>query len=267
MGTLLNNFTFTGRLGNVSAYTMRGHEGIVVRSRGGASKSRIKNAPSFEPTRKLNREWKGVTQVAKLIRDGLYALRPLADYNISGPMNALVKKIQVLDQDNPVGQRSILLSQHPDFISSFNFNRKTLFDSVIRQPVSVSLDGSTGVFDFRIPSLQPSVSFFPHPFYAYFRIVLTATAVSDQVPDEDTKKGYKKKIQLPPEYSALYSDWVQANKIQPEMNYQISPFGEWLPGPDMLLIAAGGIQYGVLAADGSIQPAPFAGAAKILIAI
>ena len=265
MGTLSNNFDFTGRLGKVSAYTMRGHDGIVVRSRGGASKSRIKHAPSFEPTRKLNREWKGVTQVAKLIRDGLYALRPLADYNISGPLNALVKKIQVLDRLNPAGQRAIFLSQHPDFIGSFNFNRKTLFDSVIRQPVSVSLDRSTGIFAVRIPSLQPSVSFFPHPFYAYFRMVLTATAVSDQVPHENTKKGYIQKTSLLPMYRALYTDWMQSNKLQPGMDYQIPPLNKELPGPDMLLIAAGGVQYGVLTADGSIQPAPYAGAAKILM--
>jgi hypothetical protein len=237
-----------------------------LRSRGGAPKSRIKNAPSFEPTRNLNREWKGVTHAASLIRGGLHALRPLADYNVSGPMNAIVKKIQVLDLVNPAGQRSILLSRYPDFIRSFSFNRKTLFDSVIRQPVSVGLDRSTGIFDFQIPSLQPSVNFFSHPFYAYFRIVLTATAVSDQVVHEDTKKGYAEKNPLLPQYKALYTDWMQANQVQPAMDYRIAPFTKQLPGPDMLLIAGGGIQYGVLAADGSIQPVPRAGAAKVLMA-
>jgi hypothetical protein len=246
---------------------MRGHDGIILRSKGGASKSRIKNAPSFEPTRKLNREWKGVTRVAALIRAGLYALRPLADYNVSGPLNALVKKIQVLDRTGPAGQRAILLSRHPDFIGSFNFNRKTLFDSVIRQPVSVSLDSTTGVFGFRVPPLQPSVNFFPHPFYAYFRMVLTAAAVSDQVPYEDTKKGYREKAPFLPQYAALYTDWLQANTIQPGMDYQIPPLTEQLPGADMLLIAGGGVQYGVLAADGSVQPAPYVGAAKVLLAV
>jgi hypothetical protein len=267
MGILSNNLTFTGSLGNLSAYTMRGHDGIILRSKGGASKSRIKNAPSFEPTRRLNREWKGVTQVAALIRAGLYALRPLADYNVSGPLNALVKKIQVLDRDNPAGQRSILLSQHPEFIGGFNFNRKSLFDSVIRQPVPAGLDRSTGIFDFRTPSLQPSVNFFPHPFYAYFRMVLTAAAVSDHIAFEDKKKGYTQKASFLPQYEALYTDWIQANKPRPGTDYQIQPLTKALPGPDMLLIAAGGIQYGVLAADGSIQPAPNAGAAKILLVV
>ena len=96
-------------------------------------------------------------------------------------------------------------------------------------------------------------------------MVLTATAVSDQVPDEDTKKGYIQKTSLLPMYRALYTDWMQSNKLQPGMDYQIPPLNKELPGPDMLLIAAGGVQYGVLTADGSIQPAPYAGAAKILM--
>jgi hypothetical protein len=91
LGPLSRNFNFTGRLGNLSAYTMQEHDGIVLRSRGGASKSRIKNAPSFEPTRNLNREWKGVTHAASLIRGGLHALRPLADYNVSGGKGADVR--------------------------------------------------------------------------------------------------------------------------------------------------------------------------------
>ncbi len=44
MGTRSNNFAFTGSLGNYSAYTMRGHDGIILRTKGGASKNRIKNA-------------------------------------------------------------------------------------------------------------------------------------------------------------------------------------------------------------------------------
>jgi hypothetical protein len=51
------------------------------------------------------------------------------------------------------------------------------------------------------------------------------------------------------------------------MDYRIPPLTNQLPGADMLLIAGGGVQYGVLAADGSVQPAPYVGAAKILLAV
>src|ERR1700730_6004332 len=129
MGTLTGNFGFTGSLSNISAYTMRGHDKIVLRSKGGVSKSQIKTSPNFEATRQLNQEWKAVTGAATVIRNGLFALKPLADYNISGPLNALVKKIQTLDTVNPKGKRSILFSRQPDFIGSFSYNRQTLFDT------------------------------------------------------------------------------------------------------------------------------------------
>ena len=38
----------------------------------------------------------------------------------------------------------------------------------------------------------------------------------------------------------------------------------FLPGPDMILVLGAGIQYGMPGADGSIQPVPYVGAARIL---
>jgi hypothetical protein len=106
MGSLQGTLSFTGSLSNISAYTMRGHDKIILRTKGGASKNKIQTSPSFQATRNLNSEWRIVTKTAKLIRDGLTALKPLADYNISGPLNALVKKIQSCDTQNPKGKRA-----------------------------------------------------------------------------------------------------------------------------------------------------------------
>src|ERR1700759_3108156 len=100
MGNIISGSDFTGRLGPSSVYKMRGHSKLVIRTPGGASKSRIKNHRNFEATRSLNREWTLVTRAAKDIRLGLSAIRQLADYNISGPLNALIKKIQTSDNVN-----------------------------------------------------------------------------------------------------------------------------------------------------------------------
>ncbi|HXB31141.1 MAG TPA: hypothetical protein VNW49_15035, partial [Puia sp.] len=96
MGTLNNDLSFTGSVGNLSAYTMRGHDKVILRTKGGATKRQIQTKAAFESTRNLNNEWKVVVKAAGLIRRGLNGLKPLAGYNISGPLNALVKKIQVL---------------------------------------------------------------------------------------------------------------------------------------------------------------------------
>ncbi len=70
MGNIISGSDFTGRLGPASVYKMRGHDKLVIRSRGGASKKRIKTHPNFDATRSLNREWALVTDVAAKIREG-----------------------------------------------------------------------------------------------------------------------------------------------------------------------------------------------------
>lgn len=263
MAFLDGSIRFTGSLENLSAYIMRGQDKIIVRTKGGANKHQIETKPSFETTRKLNAEWIGVTRAAKEIRKGLAQLKPLADYNISGPMNALVKKIQTADTDHPKGKRSILFSRYPDYLGSFQFNRQTLFDSVIRLPVSVQVERSTGVAAATIPALHPSVNFFSHPKYAYFRIIFAATAVSDQIWHDDAADYFPAVYELP-DYEPIHTEWMPANSIQAAADYQLIPKNALTPRPDMMLIFAGGIQYGMPYVDGSIQPVPYAGAARIL---
>ena len=264
MGNIISGTDFTGRLGPVSVYKMRGHDKLVIRTPGGASKSRIKNHRNFKATRSLNQEWKLVTGVAKEIRQGLSALGQLSDYNVSGPLNALVKKIQTSDTTNEKGKRSILFSRYPDFISSFQFNRQTLFDSIVRQQLDVNIDKLSAIAKITVPVLQPAIHFFPNPRYAYYRWAIDIAAASDQVWDEESKS-FKPLAFLLPKYRHFYSAWVPASSTQPSATYEISPFyAEFSSGPNMILIAGAGIQYGMPAPDGSIQPVPYAGAARIL---
>lgn len=263
MATQDNNFGFTGSIGNISGYKMRGHDKGILRTKGGASKRQIKTAPAFESTRQLNNEWRAVTRVAAGIRAGLEALRPLADYNISGPLNALVKKIQTADTVNPKGKRSILFSLQPDFLGSFSYNRQTLFDSVIRQSLTVQIDSSSATAEVTLPALQSAMNFFPHPRYAYYRIALALTAVSDYQFNERTGN-YNAARSLMPGYVPVYTEWAVANHPQPAAHYRLAPMDRFETGPGMILLFGAGIQYGMPAADGSIQPAPYAGAARIL---
>jgi hypothetical protein len=263
MATLHGNLSFTGSLSDFSAYTMRGHDKIIVRTKGGASKIHIETSARFESTRNLNNEWKAVTMAAKDIRTGLNALRPMADYNISGPLNALVKKIQILDTVNPKGKRSILFSQQPDFISSFNYNKQNMFDTLIRQSLSINIDKSTGVADIQTPLLQPSINFFPHPRYAYFRIVLSIVPISDYFFYEPSGYFVPTSLALP-NYKPIYSTWAPSNTLQPSASFKLTPDRQFLPGPDIIIVIGAGIQYGMPGSDGSIQPVPYVGAARIL---
>ncbi len=267
MGSLENNFNFTGRLNNLSAYKMRGHNKIVLRSRGGASKRQIKTAAGFEPTRQLNNEWTGVTKAAQNIRGRLHALKSVADYNTSGPLNALVKKIQKEDNKNPTGKRSLLFSKHPDMISHFSFTRDTLFESLIREPLTVEIDKPAGTAIITIPALRPLINFFPQIRYAYYRIVSVLGAVSDLLWDEQGSKYYSL-MPVVAGYKPVYGEWVPVGSTQSELTYMHTPsFNKEMVSADMVLILGAALQYGMPSPDGSIQPVPYAGAARILKAV
>jgi|SRR5579863_77167 len=264
MGNIISGSDFTGRLGPVSVYKMHGHDKLVIRTPGGASKSRIRNHRNFEATRNLNQEWKLVTRVAANIRQYLAGLCLLADYNISGPLNALVKKIQTADTINEKGKRSILFSHYPDYISSFQFNRQTLFNSIMRLQPEVSIDKQTAAITVMVPALQPDIHFFPNPRYAYYRLMIENAAASDHVWDEESRS-FKPSVSLLPIYKHFLTGWVPTSSTQPAATYDISPLYEnFSSGPGMILIAGAGIEYGMPGPDGSIQPVPRAGAARIL---
>jgi hypothetical protein len=264
MGILNSDLPFTGSIKGLTAYKMRGSDKIVLRAKGGATQKQIQKLAAFEPTRNLNDEWKGVTTAALRIRAGLSALKTVADYNISGPLNALVKKIQTMDTVNPKGKRSIQISLYPDLISSFSYNRQTLFDSIIRQPLTVNMDKTTGIIDVVVPTLQQSINFFSDPRNMYFRMIFGCSSVGDYVFAEGSKKSYRTINYLLPNYKATYGEWLPTNIQQPSASFQLKPFDSYLPGPNMTLVFGAGIQYGRLAPDNTIQPVPYAGAARIL---
>src|SRR5579862_1387448 len=129
MAQLESEFEFTGSLGNLSAYKMRGVDRIVIRTKGGASRDKILKSPEFELTRRNISEFSGCSTAGRWVRYALYSQRALADYNISGPLNALMKSMQLLDKVSEWGKRSILLSKNPTLLEGFSLNRYVTFES------------------------------------------------------------------------------------------------------------------------------------------
>src|SRR5687768_10428056 len=123
---------FTGSLQNLSAYKMRGSDKIIIRKKGGPTKKQIKYSPGFENTRLNNKEFGGRAVAAACIKHCLRPLMFLADYNITGPLNALLRPIQKMDTKSVRGTRHILLSEQPRLLEGFSLNRRYMFDSIVR---------------------------------------------------------------------------------------------------------------------------------------
>src|SRR5215216_3917348 len=108
MARLNADLTFTGSLGNLSAYKRRDLDKIILRTKGGPSKRQIQESKNFEKTRCNNSEFGGRSIATRWIMFALWQQKQLADFNIAGPLNSLLRPIQVADVENELGKRNIV---------------------------------------------------------------------------------------------------------------------------------------------------------------
>lgn len=252
----------SGKVDGLSFYKMRGVEQTIVRRSSGHTKEKVKNDPQLDLVRRITSEFGGRAKASKYLMRGLIFQKPMADYNIAGPLTALMKPVQDLDMVSEYSKRSILLSGHPHYMKGFSLNKKHPFDSVVRYPVMATVDRETLSAKVGFPALMPAVNFVPpvsHPYYA-FRVSLAI------VPDiVYGAYGYGPTHPDYPENSAEYIDtnWFPLLKGSPAMEVAITS-NVLPPDTHFTMILAVGIFYGVLRDDNDIDRAPYAGSAKVL---
>ncbi len=265
MAKLKGPILMTGQLGNLTIYTRRDSDAIIIRNKGGATKEQIKNDPNFENTRRGNREWGGASNLGSAIRKSVLALTRLADYNVSGPLNALILRMVKGDTVNTWGERSASLSQHRALLAGFNFNRKHLFDSVVKVPLTWSIDRDMQLAQVNLPELVPSLHIDNFTRLPYIRFVVALGVVSDM----DYSKTYEK--YMPVDESAhgygttVTTEWYNLQNTLPGQVIDVVPREK----PAVLnertsLILGIGIEFGTVGVDGLPMAVKYAGCAKVV---
>jgi hypothetical protein len=260
MPELIGNLLYTGTMQGLSMYKMRGSDKIIVRKAGGPTKKQIKRSPKFDLTRRNNSEFGGRSRAAQKVKRILYPLQFIADYNFTGPLNALFKHIRHLDTEQKWGKKGILLSGQPDLLVGFNLNRKFLFDSIVRCPVGCTLSKKSLQASIHIPALVPGINFSPAGLHPWFRIIAVMGIVPDLV---YTPQGYfpeGSREDYFPEY--VQTDWLPTSTGSPAIDLALSiPDKPKIKGYSCLLaigIAMGNMEYG------QIRAVKYVGGAKVL---
>lgn len=251
-----------GNIDGLSFYKMKGVKKTVVRRSSGHTKDQLKNDPNLQQFKQEGAEFAGRACMSKFLMRALTFQKPMADYNISGPLTALMKSVQKLDKVHGRGERNIPLSEHPWFIKGFSLNKNHPFDSVIRFPVTGIVDRETLSAKVYIPQMMPGINFAPpvnHPYYA-FRVSLAV------VPDIVFAQGrYEPSHRSYSENSAtcVNSQWFSLQEGSPAQEIEINVNA--IP-PDIYftLVLSVGVYYGELKALNKIAQVPHAGSAKIL---
>jgi hypothetical protein len=264
MAKLLPNFMFVGSMANVSAYRRKDSEKIILRTKGGPSKQKIKTSPKFEETRKNNKEFGGRATTSSRLLTVFEYLKPISDYNVAGPINSLLRPIQALDTDSPFGERNVLISRNPKLLEGFNINKRHPFEGMVQNPVNWSINKEAFTATIEFPALIPGINFFlPEGNFPVYQMIAVIAIIPDMFYE-------KHKYRPLPEHQyqrvkRKLSGWfpVSAGSAPLQMELQLDEKVATLPQGFSLLLAAG-ISFGRTNAAGEVEPAKYIGCGKIV---
>ena len=261
----LEGLKFTGKLGELSAYRMRGCSKIVVRRKGGPSADQIKKSPNFTNTRYTMSEFGGCSRMGKHVRYALHPLKALSDNNFGSDINSVMRKVQLQDKTGLWGRRNIILSDHARILEGFPLNTESpTFDSVVRNPVYYAIDRERRAATVDIPHLLRSINYFPQNNHAMFRVIVTLGVVPDMTFDTVSRE-----FQPPKWFDAGYfpteatTTWYPSLEGMPAATLALE-VKETPPDNGWSLMLSIGIQYGALREGGEIKEVKRFGAAKIV---
>jgi hypothetical protein len=261
----LEELKITGSLGNLSFYKMRGVDKIVVRQKGGAPKEYVKNSPTFKVPRLNMSEFGGCSKMGKEVRFMMHPVRVLSDYNFSGFINKALKIVQKQDGTGELGQRSIMLSKHPGLLAGFQLNKNTMFDSVLRTPITYTLDRKTLSARVNIPALLRDINFHPNNRHARFCIDVSLGIVPDFTFDPG-ERAYRPSAWYTTMFApqSVSSPWFPALKGSPATSLEIALTDQVPADESYSLMLTVGVRYGSPMEDDVVKDVKRAGVAKVI---
>ena len=242
---------------------MKGVEGIVLRRSKGPSKKQIKTSPGFENVRRNNTEWIAITGASTGLRRAMHHITHVADYNLSGPLNAFTRQILKLADSGTWGTRPVLYSQHKDKLVGYSFNKQHLFDSIVRSPIHCDISRETFTATLKLPPLQPDIQLklpWKQPVYRFIaQLGLAADCLWDV-----KGKHYDK-----PQYNQFKSAEVTTEWMGTTTRFEGRTLELVYPEPERItdnttLVVSIGIEMGNMVIPGVIERVKYAGSGKIL---
>lgn len=260
MATLEEGIEFTGSIGKLSAYRMKGSDKIILRKKAGPSKRQILTSKSFERTRENMAEFPGVGKAVSAIRYVLADVKHLSEHNFTSSLTSICKKIQVLDPEADRGQRSIFLSQHRYMLAGFRLHKKHPFQGIVTGPVNCTIKRKTKSAIIELPSLLQGINLhlpWKQPLYR-FRMSLGV------VPDIICENGDYIDYAIGGPRSSLDTAWHVAAEPFQSQTLELKLDMRGAIKDSQTLIFAIGIEMGMPSPYGVIKEAKYAGAACIL---
>jgi len=154
MGRQIGVIKISGKLNDLSFYKSK--DGYIVRTKGGASKARIKTDPAFARTRENNQEFAEINHSGKWIRTSFRNITSNeSDALVVSRMVKQLSEVIKLDSMNLRGSRKVGMGlstiEGKKLMKGFNFNMESLLSKVLK--ANYQVDSVSGVV--RIPDFIP----------------------------------------------------------------------------------------------------------------
>lgn len=262
MAKLKGLLTYTGSMGGLSAYQMRGVDGIVLREKGGPTKEQVKKSSRFAMTRLRNEEWAGNMKAVQQMNLAMQGMRHLGDYNYTGALSKLCRRIQDEDRTQVLGRRSVLFSQSGYIVEGFGLNMYHPFDSVLKHPLQYEIEKAAGTAVIELPEIIPGIHLSNPMKQPLYRLVFVLGTVADIIYDAN-KNSYGPVAEMTGWSAVVQTDWQSSNEKTTTQQLELA-IHNWQPQPGFSLVLSAGVEFGQPAAGGDIQFTKYAGAGKVL---
>ena len=258
----------TGSIKGVSFYTVAGSDKVIMRTKGGASKNRIKKGAEFAKLRLHQVEWSGCVQFSQSMRYAIGETYHLADYNLYSKWNGMGKQVMKMDSENKTGSRRLSISEYKQELDGFNFNLSYPFTTIFRALPSIELNRDTLSANVSVPRINTAVDIQNIQRLPYFRLIVSLGMVSDMIynPEGIIHKYKPVMDELNCYCLSTISDWYSTNDVIAPHVLSVQ-YDESIPPlltGDITVVLSMGIEFGNVGLGGLIMPVQHAGCGKIL---
>ena len=240
---------------------------VIMRTKGGASRQKIRNSPKFANLRQHQTEWGGCVKMSRNICNSMHHVIHLADFNVSAYMNGFSKKLLALDTETPVGERRIKLSEHKYLLDSFQLNRIHTFASILRVTPFWEIKREMQEARVDIPYINTDIHLVNSNKLPYFRIIVCFGVVSDMYRKADTKEYLPVNECIIGAVEVERTEWYSVNRVidpqQLVLKFENQYIKEHITNEDSFILSIG-VEFGKQGYDNKPVEVKRAGCAKVL---
>jgi len=257
----------TGSISGVSFYTVHGSDKVIARTKGGASKEKIKSSPKFEGLRKQQKEWSGCAKFGSITRYAFGGLHRLADYNLTPVLNGIGKNLMKMDTESETGRRNLKLTTYPQALEGFNFNRNYPFNTVLRVAPIATLTREKLEVSVSIPRINTDIDLLNIQRLPFFRLIVTIGTVSDLQYNEQINDYEPMVPTLHGVSETLTGDWNSTQTILPEQTMSVALEEAEINAltDNITVLVSMAVEFGNVGFTGQPQEVKYAGCGKVLV--